>query len=242
MGKNYTNKLSFNMLKEDQFRFHARKGNKDLFFIDYVPMLNEEANMRVYEAKPSFPLHFQDFPNINSIIALLPTDATENELKKHASNAARLILKKRGAEKYFFPDSLLARSGTLDTKKYELFMKMTRTLYEDPYMVIKTGVPYTKYRNPKMFEVIRALTSGFIDKDSLKKISREDFESNLISDDLKNAYIDVFNKHAAFFLSVTDDEDARDESLMMFEGGKLVFAFVTKIEYKQKKRKIIAKI
>lgn len=160
---------------------------------------------------------------INSYIEhIIVGNLSSDELEYTTTLLFNCIKSNSYYKQFYFSDSVLNKNGKLHSSSYNILNKITLDKLRNPNNKL---IPFSKHYNFDLFKSLE--THYFLNKVQIKIsstiISKNDFENLLITDLLKDTYLNVYDKNNTFYLHI---DEAGMKTYYTLKNRKLVFAFM----------------
>ena len=226
MGASEVMAFENHMNNEGEFRIRYYNSNpfgQHLYYIE----VKELDGLQDYFFETSLKLDVFLYPQLKHIINVISKRSTSPSVRKLFADrffqlAPELI---QGIEKYYFPQATLDKYGKYNeawSNCYEQILENNKLI---PY------VPFSKFCNSNIFFAFNQAFKAQIFFDELRvETTRELFEEQLINDDLKDAYVEVFSPENKYYFQ----EERQNEEIFEFQylttgTGELLLLFIVKI-------------
>jgi hypothetical protein len=193
---------------------------RHIFFFELFKIV-ESDNTLCFDSNISFqPQHKIILDYIELLLSTHLPNSTKDSIAPQLFN---LIKKIKYYQKFYFDESVLDKNGRLNMSSYKLIQELTfdRLKQEGEY-----NVPISNYNFPDLFRVFEnyfCLHQHDIMQHS-KIISKNKFESQLINEDLKHQYVNIYNQTNTYFLHKAEQGYY---TYFILRNNKLLFAFKT---------------
>jgi hypothetical protein len=211
----------YNLRKQGSYYLYSDEHGRDVFYFDKSAEFS------------SFSLNISLFEDkfINYVCSRLTYDQM-NEIQTEFY--LKLLFKRLITYDEFdihkIRNFALDHSGKLNHTLNRYCLKVFGSIEKRPWDFIFVNTPYSEKYNYLYFSCVQInVTYSRILEDS-EKISRAEFENDLINDDLKLAYVEEYTSHNEFFCENISEDSSEYEhyrkAFAMFSNKKLVMFYV----------------
>jgi hypothetical protein len=212
-----------NIFDEFYERYYASNSyGQHLFYIEI-----KEWGMPEYWFESSLTFNIHDYSNLNKIINVIINKSTSSSVRKmFVEIFFRSVKNIPGIEKYYFKKTLLDKYGRFS----EAISNSIENIID--HYQLKPYVPYSLNKNELIFLEIKSVFESEKENcDSRVEADKELFEGNLINDELKFAYTDVYEHNAKYFFQEGYQEDKLLEFYFMISAkSELLLLFLVNIK------------
>ena len=193
---------------------------RDLFYFELFK-LDETDDTLCFDSNIKFKLKHKAM--IALIELLLSNHLPEETKDSVAQQLFNLIMKEKEYEKFYLSDEVLNRDGKLMMDNYELIKQITYAKLKDAG---KFNVPVTAFHLPELFKVVEDHFCN--NRDSIMEqsnsISKTVFEMQLITDELKHQYVNIYNNENKYYRHLAENGYS---TYYILRNDKLIFAIKT---------------
>ena len=193
---------------------------RNIFYFELFK-INLADDTLCFDSNISFQLKHKVIVNyIELLLSNHLPDSTKNSI---ATQLFTIIKKIKYYQKFYFDESVLDKNGKLNMSSYKLIQEMTfdKLKQEGEY-----NVPISNYSFPDLFRVFEnyfCIHKHDIMQHS-KIISKNKFESQLINEELKHQYVNIYNQANIYFHHKAEQGYY---TYFILRNNKLFFAFKT---------------
>src|SRR6185436_12707638 len=176
-------------------RHFCRTPVKDLFYIEIL-----DFELDVYFFESSLEFEFTKYPLLLKLIRIICQKNIPSKTRKMFVDKLFYEIKNiQGIERFYFSEFQIDKHGRYSESSANTLQTI---IYEQ---VLKPLVPFSPFVNNLIFEKIKsAYEQKDVKDDERVEVSKEIFEVNLITDDLKTAYVDVYSSEGLYFYQKTE--------------------------------------
>jgi hypothetical protein len=198
-------------------RYFAKDSyGQDLFFIELT-----DAGYPEYFLSASLPVKIMEHSDLIKLRQIIIIKKTSESVRRHFINKLFELIKSIPEAKYFFfPKTVL--------DKYGRYSEDLARTYESIIITHKLEIliPYSPYRNEEVFNELRKGYKPLADNSSAVFAEKKLFQENLVTDDLKFAYVEIYSAKAEYFFEQEKNEDRLLEYYFMTLNDELLFLFL----------------
>jgi hypothetical protein len=186
---------------------------------------------------PSFPENISVNTNVfnDSLMDFCIKQLTENNLNETKMKFYLMTyfirMLKYDFSKYFILDnSVLDKYGKLNTSLLKFYVKKYVDIYYYKDAMFTLNEPYTTNYNTRLFDLLNKEVDRKTMLDDSIAIDRSDFELELTTDLLKEAYVEEYDVNSVFYYQLNEDEDPNlkfyKDAYMMMLGNRIQMVFI----------------
>jgi hypothetical protein len=204
--------------------FASSAYGEHLYFIE----VRDFCGMDSYLFETSLKLNLYDFPKLRKVINVICNKETSKNVRGLMVEILFRSIKEQipGVEKFYFKKCELNKLGHYS----ESWSKTYESVIEN-YQP-KCFIPFSAYRNEIIFTALKkAYEEEKQINDTRVEVEKELFESNLINDELKFGYIEIYETDAKYYFQEGwGDVEVLEFYYMIGKGEKLIFWFLINIK------------
>ncbi len=193
--------------------------SRDLFYVEVY-----DVGLHTFFFESSLHLNFSDYPQLVKLIRIIVQKKLPGKTRRiFVGRLFYEISKVKNVEKFYFKEFELDKHGKYSESLAKVYLSV---LYNQLLQVL---VPYSPYTNSVLFEEVKSAYEPN-DGDFKKELSKEKFETTLINDELRNAYVDVYVVDAVYyFQSVETTWKTCEFYFMTSKESELLLLFFIKV-------------
>lgn len=204
-------------------RHFCRIPARDLFYVEIY-----DVGLSDYFFESSLQLKFIEYPSLLKLIKIICQKKIPGKTRKmFVRKIFHEITNISGIQRFYFSDYELDKHGRYSES---LANTLQSILY---HKVLEPLVPYSPYTNEVIFAELKSAYEQKDEPDEELKVevAQEIFESNLVTDELKLAYLDVYLSNGFYFYQKTKTIGKGFEFFFMTSPcGELLFMFLIHTE------------
>jgi hypothetical protein len=196
--------------------FAQDSSGQDLFFIELI-----DAGFPEYFFSSSLPGKIFEQPDLIKLRQLISGKTTSEPARRHfIEKLFKIIWSLPEAKNIFFKKHVLTKFGKYSE---ELARTLESIIFNHELQILTS---YSPHRNEEIFSELQKGHDPHDDRCSVLLAEKELFEENLVNDDLRFGYVEVYSDRAKYYFEQEKIENTLIEYYFMTVDDKLVFLFL----------------